>query len=114
MCIQLLGHFKLLRIAVNNELDNLKEFLEQASNLLAPGARLVIITFHSLEDRIVKQFFKQKASSCICPPRQPICNCNKKPEFLIITPKPLVAKNEEVLANVRSRSAKLRAGEKLP
>jgi 16S rRNA (cytosine1402-N4)-methyltransferase len=105
--------FQALRIAVNDELDSLRQFLEQAAMLLTPGARLVVITFHSLEDRIVKQFFKQKASNCICPPRQPVCTCKKKPEFLIITPKPLIASEKEVLANIRSRSAKLRAGEKL-
>ncbi len=106
--------FQALRIAVNNELDNLEKFLEQSATILVPGARLVIITFHSLEDRIVKQFFKKMASSCLCPPRQPVCTCNKKSEFLIITPKPIIASDEETLANIRSRSAKLRAVEKLP
>jgi 16S rRNA (cytosine1402-N4)-methyltransferase len=106
--------FQALRIAVNNELENLEIFLQQAVSLLAPGARLVIITFHSLEDRIVKRFFTHMASPCICPPRQPICTCNKKKELLIITPKPLIAGEEEILTNIRSRSAKLRAAEKLP
>jgi len=105
--------FQALRIAVNHELDSLEALLEQSRCLLAPGGRLVLITFHSLEDRLVKQFFRRMASACICPPRQPICNCHKKPEFLIITRKPIVAGQDEVLANVRSRSAKLRAGEKL-
>ncbi len=106
--------FQALRIAVNSELDNLKHFLEQSIDLLAPGARLVVITFHSLEDRIVKQFFKEMASNCICPPRQPICTCKQRAKVQIITPKPLVALEEEILANIRSRSAKLRAVEKLP
>lgn len=106
--------FQALRIAVNSELESLEALLEQSRSLLAPGARLVLITFHSLEDRLVKQFFKRMASPCVCPPRQPVCTCDKKPEFLIITRKPLLAAEKEVLANVRSRSAKLRAGEKLP
>jgi len=105
--------FQALRIAVNNELENLEIFLEQANSILTPGARLVIITFHSLEDRIVKRFFTHMASPCICPPRQPICTCNKKRELLIITPKPLIAGEQEILTNIRSRSAKLRAVEKL-
>ena len=106
--------FQALRIAVNSELKGLEALLEQSRVLLAPGARLVVITFHSLEDRMVKQFFRRMASDCVCPPRQPVCTCDKKPEFLIITRKPLVAEEKEVLANVRSRSAKLRAGEKVP
>ena len=106
--------FQALRIAVNSELESLTNLLEHSRVLLAPGARLVVITFHSLEDRLVKQFFRRMASTCVCPPRQPVCTCCAKPEFLIITRKPLVAEEKEVLANVRSRSAKLRAGEKVP
>lgn len=105
--------FQALRIAVNTELESLENFLEEAVSLLEPGARLVIISFHSLEDRIVKQFLKSKASPCICPPRQPLCTCNKKSELLIITRKPVVADEQELTANIRSRSAKLRAGEKV-
>jgi 16S rRNA (cytosine1402-N4)-methyltransferase len=105
--------FQALRIAVNTELDSLKNLLEQSSKLLAPGARLVVITFHSLEDRLVKDFFRLQASDCICPPRQPVCTCDKKQQFLIINRKPFVPDEKEVLANIRSRSAKLRAGEKL-
>jgi 16S rRNA (cytosine1402-N4)-methyltransferase len=104
--------FQALRIAVNGELDSLAKFLRSSLRLLAPGARLVVITFHSLEDRLVKQIFRQASASCICPPRQPVCTCTKRPELLIITPKPLVPEASEVLANPRSRSAKLRAGEK--
>ena len=105
--------FQALRIEVNAELDSLNLFLQQACDLLGPQGRLVVITFHSLEDRLVKDFFRLQASKCICPPRQPVCTCNKKPEFLIINRKPYCAEEKEVLANIRSRSAKLRAGEKL-
>jgi 16S rRNA (cytosine1402-N4)-methyltransferase len=83
-----------------------------AIDVLAPGARLVVISFHSLEDRLVKQILKGAAASCICPPRQPICTCLKRRTMKILTSRPLIADAEEVLANPRSRSAKLRAGEK--
>lgn len=106
--------FQALRIEVNGELDSLNLFLQQACDLLDPAGRLVLITFHSLEDRLVKDFFRLQASKCICPPRQPVCTCNKKPRLLIINRKPYCAEEKEVLANIRSRSAKLRAGEKLP
>ncbi len=106
--------FQALRIEVNSELDSLNLFLQQACDLLEPEGRLVVITFHSLEDRLVKDFFRLQASKCICPPRQPVCTCNKKPRLLIINRKPYCADEKEVLANIRSRSAKLRAGEKLP
>jgi 16S rRNA (cytosine1402-N4)-methyltransferase len=105
--------FQAIRIAVNNELSSLEKFLEDGLSLLAPGARLVVITFHSLEDRVVKQFLRRAAAPCVCPPRQPVCTCQHKPELLIMTRKPVVADEKEVLANIRSRSAKLRAGEKL-
>lgn len=105
--------FQALRMAVNDELGNLQRFLREALAILTPGARLVVITFHSLEDRLVKQFFRQASLDCICPPRQPVCTCKHRRQLLIITPKPIVAGKEEVLANIRSRSAKLRAGEKL-
>jgi len=105
--------FQALRIAVNQELASLEKFLRSSLELMAPGARLVVITFHSLEDRLVKQIFREAASTCICPPRQPLCTCNKRRELLIITGKPLIPDASEVLANPRSRSAKLRAGEKV-
>ena len=104
--------FQAIRIAVNNELDSLEKFLRDSIKLLSPGARLVVITFHSLEDRLVKQIFREASVSCLCPPRQPVCTCHHKRELLIITRKPIVAAEKEVLANIRSRSAKLRAGEK--
>lgn len=105
--------FQAIRIAVNDELASLEKFLADCLSILAPGARLAVITFHSLEDRTVKQFLRRAASSCVCPPRLPVCTCHHQPEMLIITRKPIVAEEKEVLANIRSRSAKLRAGEKL-
>ncbi|MDP3506863.1 MAG: 16S rRNA (cytosine(1402)-N(4))-methyltransferase RsmH [Candidatus Melainabacteria bacterium] len=105
--------FQAIRMAVNEELESLEEFLRESLTILKPGARLVVITFHSLEDRIVKQFFKMAAASCICPPRAPICTCKKECEVLIITRKPVTASEDELLANTRSRSAKLRAAQKL-
>ncbi len=105
--------FQALRIAVNDELGSIEQFLRAVVPRLAPGARMVLITFHSLEDRIVKQFLREAASNCICPPRHPVCVCTKRKEVNILTPKPLLPDHEEVLANPRSRSAKLRAGEKV-
>lgn len=105
--------FQALRIAVNNELNSLEKFLNDAIELLEPGARIAIITFHSLEDRIVKQTFKHLASTCICPPGLPICTCKHKKSLDILSRKPITADNKEVLANPRSRSAKLRVGEKM-
>jgi 16S rRNA (cytosine1402-N4)-methyltransferase len=105
--------FQALRIAVNDELASLERFLRSSIKVLSPGARLVVITFHSLEDRIVKQILRDAAAACVCPPRQPVCTCHRRPELLIITRKPVIPDEQEVLANPRSRSAKLRAGEKL-
>jgi 16S rRNA (cytosine1402-N4)-methyltransferase len=105
--------FQAIRMAVNEELPALQEFLQASLTILKPGARLVLITFHSLEDRLVKQFFKHAAATCVCPPKMPKCACNKQSELLIITRKPLTASSQEILANTRSRSAKLRAGQKL-
>jgi 16S rRNA (cytosine1402-N4)-methyltransferase len=105
--------FQALRIAVNDELSAIEQLLQDAIEVLAPGGRLVVITFHSLEDRLVKQIFKQAAATCICPPRQPICTCYKKQYLKILTNKPVVASEQETLANPRSRSAKLRSGEKV-
>jgi 16S rRNA (cytosine1402-N4)-methyltransferase len=105
--------FQALRIEVNSELENLKAVLPQAIELLAPGGRLVIISFHSLEDRIVKQYFAKEASTCVCPPDFPTCVCGKTTDIRILTRKPVTATVEEVEANSRSKSAKLRAIEKI-
>jgi len=104
--------FQALRIAVNDELGVLERTLPQAIALLRPGGRLAVISFHSLEDRIVKQAFKHAAADCVCPPRQPVCTCDKQAEGLIITRKPITATDEEIERNPRSRSAKLRVLEK--
>ncbi len=105
--------FQGLRIAVNDELGSLERGLGRAFDLLKPGGRLVVITFHSLEDRIAKQTFVDRARGCICPPHQPVCTCDRSPEARILTRKPVTAGEAELAANPRSRSAKLRALEKL-
>ena len=102
--------FQALRIAVNDELRALENFLSASMRILAPDARIVVISFHSLEDRLIKQIFKKLESSCICPPKHPICMCSKRTELKILTRKPLQPEEKETLANPRSRSAKLRAG----
>ena len=104
--------FQALRIAVNGELDALKEILPQAAAILKSGGRLCIITFHSLEDRIVKQFYLQMSQECICPPGMPVCTCNHQAELKILTRKPVVPSEEELKSNFRARSAKLRVAEK--
>ncbi|MBP1582762.1 MAG: 16S rRNA (cytosine(1402)-N(4))-methyltransferase RsmH [Victivallales bacterium] len=104
--------FQALRIAVNDELGQLRRCLESLPDLLAPGGRLVVITFHSLEDRIVKDFFREGCRGCTCPPDFPVCVCGKKPQFRLLTKKPLVPGEEEQRTNRRSRCAKLRAVEK--
>lgn len=105
--------FQALRIEVNDELDNLKETLPQALDMLAKGGRLVVISFHSLEDRIVKEFFKKEAKSCICPAQIPICVCNHQPSLKILTKKIVAPESAEINQNPRSRSAKLRAAVKI-
>lgn len=104
--------FQALRIAVNRELSSLTEFLPQAIKALASGGRLAVISFHSLEDRIVKQFFRLESRDCICPPEQPVCTCNHKASIIEITRRPIEADIEEIEVNPRSRSAKLRVAEK--
>ena len=105
--------FQALRLVVNDELGALEQALPQALSLLCPGGRLAVISFQSLEDRIVKQYFKLEATDCICPPHQPICTCGHHASVTQITRKPIIPDDTEILANPRSRSAKLRIVEKL-
>lgn len=105
--------FQALRIASNNELENLQTVLPQALDLLAKGGRIVVISYHSLEDRIVKNFFRQESRDCLCPPDYPICQCKHERQLKRLTRKIIRAGKEEVLNNPRSRSAKLRAAEKI-
>lgn len=105
--------FQALRIEVNKELENLKVFLPDALAILEKGGRLVIISFHSLEDRIVKEFFVKEAASCVCPKDFPTCICQKKPSIRILTRKPIEAREKELAINSRSKPAKLRAAEKV-
>lgn len=105
--------FQALRIAVNHELDVLEQGLSQAFDLLSKGGRLAVITFHSLEDRIVKQKMASWCTGCTCPKDFPVCVCGNKPKAKLVNRKPVVASQEELEINVRSRSAKLRVCEKL-
>ena len=105
--------FQALRIAVNEELDVLSQGIDAAFDLLNPGGRLVILTFHSLEDRMVKQKFAAFAQGCTCPPDFPVCVCGKKPRAKLITRKPMLPSDEELAVNSRSKSAKLRILEKI-
>ncbi len=103
--------FQALRIAVNHELESLEQVLPQALAALAPGGRLAVISFHSLEDRLVKQFFRRESRDCVCPPRQPICTCGHKASLIEITRQPLFPTEAEVQQNPRARSARLRVAE---
>ncbi|NLK21422.1 MAG: 16S rRNA (cytosine(1402)-N(4))-methyltransferase RsmH [Epulopiscium sp.] len=105
--------FQAIRIEVNKELEILKQSIQDIIDVLAPDGRLCIITFHSLEDRIVKQTFKNLENPCTCPPEFPICVCGKKGQVKVITRKPIVPTEEEIECNPRSRSAKLRILKKL-
>lgn len=104
--------FQALRIAVNNELDALREGLQAAVDALLPGGRVAVISFHSLEDRIVKQTFADLARGCECPPDLPVCRCGKEPILHILTRRPVVPSAEEVERNPRARSARLRVAER--
>ena len=105
--------FQAIRIAVNDELGSVEKVMEDASPVLNPGGRLAVITFHSLEDRIVKTAMTAASKGCTCPPSFPVCVCGKKPKVKLISKKPIVATQEELDVNPRSRSAKLRVCEKL-
>ena len=105
--------FQALRIAVNQELEALAAGLAQAVELLRPGGRLVVIAFHSLEDRLVKQFFRREAAACLCPPGTPVCTCGHRPRLRLLTPRPVRPSAEEIARNPRSRSARLRAAERI-
>jgi 16S rRNA (cytosine1402-N4)-methyltransferase len=105
--------FQALRIEVNHELANLEEFLPKAFDILAPGGRLVVVSFHSLEDRIVKQFFAGLTKGCICPIDFPQCICGKNPRGKILTKKPVTANSHELALNSKSKPAKLRAIQKI-
>ncbi len=104
--------FQALRIAVNHELEAVERGIPAAINLLKPGGRIAVISFHSLEDRFVKRLFRNLAKDCICPPRQPICTCDVEPTLKQITRKPIQANEQEIKENPRSRSARLRAAER--
>ena len=105
--------FQALRIAVNDELRTIEQAIPSLIALLNEYGRLAVISFHSLEDRLVKQAFKRESTNCLCPPEQPVCTCGHKASVRILTSKPVTASPEEVESNPRSRSAKLRVVEKL-
>jgi 16S rRNA (cytosine1402-N4)-methyltransferase len=104
--------FQALRILVNDELGALARGLELATTALRPGGRLVVIAYHSLEDRMVKRFFRELAADCVCPPDFPVCRCDKRAEVDVLTKRPVVASAREIETNPRARSARLRAAEK--
>jgi 16S rRNA (cytosine1402-N4)-methyltransferase len=105
--------FQAIRIAVNDELSALESALRQAVSLIGQGGRLVVISYHSLEDRIVKNFFRRESSDCICPPSTPVCVCEHEATLKIVTRKPSTPSKAEVDSNPRSRSAKLRVAERI-
>jgi 16S rRNA (cytosine1402-N4)-methyltransferase len=105
--------FQALRIAVNGELERLPRMLEKALDVLAEGGRIGVISFHSMEDRIVKFFFRAKSKGCTCPPSEPICRCRGRPAIIVLTRKAVFADREELRRNPPSRSARLRVAEKL-
>ena len=105
--------FQALRMAVNDELGELETFLQKIVPLLRPGGRVAVITFHSLEDRMVKHFFREEATGCRCPRSMPVCVCGHTPSLSVLTRKPVCASGEETAANPRAGSAKLRVAEKV-
>lgn len=104
--------FQALRIATNNELQNLEKALEAGVSVLAPEGKIAIVSYHSLEDRIIKHFFKSQSQDCVCPKEIPICACNNRAKLKVITKKPILPSAEEIARNPRARSAKLRVAEK--
>ncbi len=105
--------FQALRIAVNEELDALEDGLTAALDLLRPGGRLVVLSYHSLEDRIVKRFFQAERRGCVCPPEVPVCVCGRSPRLRLVTRRSVTPSPTEIAANPRARSARLRAAERL-
>lgn len=105
--------FQGLRIAVNDELGALEEALEKSLQVLSPGGRICVISFHSLEDRIVKEFFRREEKGCVCPPEFPACACGRRPRLRIVTRRPVVPGEGEMAANRRARSARLRVAERV-
>ncbi len=105
--------FQAIRIEVNGELDSLKKGIDDYIDILKPEGRLCVITFHSLEDRIVKETFNKRTNPCTCPPEMPICVCNKVSDIIKVTKKPIISNEEELEGNPRSRSAKLRVCERI-
>lgn len=105
--------FQALRIEVNKELESLQKFLSDSVDVLRSGGRMAIITFHSGEDAMVKHFMRENARGCICPPEFPVCTCGQKPLLKLVTTKPIVPSDEEILENPRARSAKLRVIERV-
>jgi 16S rRNA (cytosine1402-N4)-methyltransferase len=105
--------FQALRIAVNEELESLQAGLAAAVDLLRPGGRLVVLSYHSLEDRIVKRFLQAERRGCTCPPEAPVCVCGRQPRLRLLSPKGLVPTPAEITANPRARSARLRAAERI-
>ena len=105
--------FQAIRIAVNDELSALETALEQAVSLLGQGGRMAVISYHSLEDRIVKNFVRKQASDCVCPPGTPVCRCDHLATLKVVTRRPLIPTDVEIASNPRARSAKLRVAERI-
>ncbi|MEE9472166.1 MAG: 16S rRNA (cytosine(1402)-N(4))-methyltransferase, partial [Gemmatimonadota bacterium] len=104
--------FQAVRIQTNSELEALSSALPRIRDLLAEQGRLVVIAYHSLEDRIVKRAFRDRSRSCVCPPKLPVCRCRGRPLGRVLTPRPVTASEAEIAGNPRARSAKLRAWER--
>jgi 16S rRNA (cytosine1402-N4)-methyltransferase len=105
--------FQALRIATNREMEMISQALPALTGCLTSGGKIAIISFHSLEDRLVKHFFRQESKDCICPPNQPVCTCDHVASLKVLTRKPITASEQEIIRNPRSRSAKLRVAEKI-